>query len=207
MVRAKAKWLESKRFYQETWVSFLAAMISIQVSLVRLLSIPKKKLLLNRAPKWWFEFSLCFLLALALEQAKSVFFCNIKLNPSITALLLVLFRNGSSYFCDQGPTLSLIKLVSSFAQLFPTLRDPMNHSTPGLLVHHQLLEFTQTHVHWVSDAIQPSHPLSSTSPPAFNLCQHQGLFKWVSSSHQVAKVLEFQLQYQSFQWIFRTNFL
>ena len=64
-----------------------------------------------------------------------------------------------------------------------------------------------SHVHWVSDAIQPSHPLSSCSPPAFNLPQHQGLFKWVSFSHQVVKVLEFQLQYQSFQWIFRTDFL
>ena len=83
----------------------------------------------------------------------------------------------------------------------------MDCSTPGLPVHHQLLEFTQTHVHWVSDAIQPSHPLSSPSPPAFNLSQHQGLFKWVSSSHQVAKVLEFQLQHQSFQLIFRTDFL
>ena len=68
-------------------------------------------------------------------------------------------------------------------------------------------EFTQTHVHWVSDTIQPSHPLSSPSPPALNLSQHQGLFKWVSPSHQVAKVLEFQLQHQSFQWIFRTDFL
>ena len=65
----------------------------------------------------------------------------------------------------------------------------MNHSTPGLPVHHQLPEFTQTHFHWVGDAIQPSHPLSSPSPPALNLSQHQGLFKWVSSSHQVAKVL------------------
>ena len=72
--------------------------------------------------------------------------------------------------------------------------DPMDCSRPGLPVHHQLLEFTQTHVHWVGDAIQPSHPLPSTSPPAFNLSQHQGLFQWVSSSHQVAKVLEFQLQ-------------
>ena len=80
-------------------------------------------------------------------------------------------------------------------------------STPGLPVHHQFLEFIQTHVHWVGGAIQPSHPLSSPSPPAFNLSQHQGLFKWVSSLHQVAKVLEFQLQHQSFQWIFRTNFL
>ena len=74
----------------------------------------------------------------------------------------------------------------------------MNRGTPGLLVHHQLPEFTQTHVHWVSDAIQPSHPLSSLSPPALNLSHHQDLFKWVSSSHQVAKLLEFQLQNQSF---------
>ena len=83
----------------------------------------------------------------------------------------------------------------------------MDCSTPGLPVHHQLPEFTQTHVHWVGDASQPSHPLSSPSPPAFNLSQHQGLFQWVSSSHQVAQVLEFQLQHQSFQWIFRTDFL
>ena len=76
----------------------------------------------------------------------------------------------------------------------------MNHSTPGLPVHHQLPESTQIHVHWVDDAIQPSHLLSSPSPPAFSLSQHQSLFKWVSSSHQVAKVLEFQLQYKSFQW-------
>ena len=75
-----------------------------------------------------------------------------------------------------------------------------------LPVHHQLPEFTQTHVHCVSDAIQPSHTLLSP-PPAFNLSQHQGLFKWMSSSHQVAKVSEFQLQHQSFQWIFRTDFL
>ena len=88
---------------------------------------------------------------------------------------------------------------SSVAQLCPTLCDPMNHSMPGLPVHHQLLESTQTHVHRVSDDIQPSHPWSSPSPPALNLSQHQGLFQRVSSSHQVAKVLEFQLQHQSFQ--------
>ena len=96
---------------------------------------------------------------------------------------------------------------SSVTQSCPTLCDSMDYSTPGLPVRHQIPEFTQTHVHWVSDAIQPSHPLSSPSPPTFNLSQHQGLFKWVSSSHQVAKVLEFQLQHQSFQWIFRTDFL
>ena len=76
---------------------------------------------------------------------------------------------------------------SSVAQSCLTLCDPMNCSMPGLPVHHQLPEFTQTHVHWVCDAIQPSHPLSSPSPPALNLSQHQGLFKWVSLSHQVAK--------------------
>ena len=97
--------------------------------------------------------------------------------------------------------------VSSLAQSCPTLCDPMNHSTPGLPVHHQLPEFTQTHVHWVSDAIQPSHPLSSPSPPALHLSQHQGLFKWVSSSHQVAKVLDFELPHQSFQWRPRTDLL
>ena len=82
---------------------------------------------------------------------------------------------------------------SSVTQSCPSLCDPMNRSTPGLPVHHQLPESTQTHVHCVSDAIQPSHPLSSPSPPAPNLSQHQRLFQWVSSQHQVAKVLEFQL--------------
>ena len=96
---------------------------------------------------------------------------------------------------------------SSVTQSCPTLWDPMNCSTPGLPVHHQLLEFTQTHVHWVSDLIQPSHPLLSPSPPAFNLSQHQGLFQGVNSLHQVAKGLVFQLQHQSFQWILRTDFL
>ena len=87
------------------------------------------------------------------------------------------------------------------------LCQPMKRSTLGLPVHHQLPESSQTHVHWVGDAIQPSHPLLSLSPPAHNLSQHQGLFQWVSSSHQVAKVLEFQLQHQSFQWTPRTDLL
>ena len=82
---------------------------------------------------------------------------------------------------------------SSVAQSCPTLCDPMNRSKPRLPVHHQLLEFTQTHVHWVGDGTQPSHPLSSPFPPAPNPSQHQGLFQWVNSSHEVAKVLEFQL--------------
>ena len=96
---------------------------------------------------------------------------------------------------------------SSVVQSCPTLCNSMNRSTPGLPVHHQLLEFTQTHVYLVSDSIQPSHPLLSPSPPAFNLSQHQGLLKWVSSLHQVATVLEFQLQHQSVLWIFRTDIL
>ena len=82
---------------------------------------------------------------------------------------------------------------SSVSHSCPTLCDSMNRSTPGLPVHHQLPEFTQTQIHRVSDAIQPSHPLSSSSPPAPNPSQHQSLFQWVNSSHEVARVLEFQL--------------
>ena len=96
---------------------------------------------------------------------------------------------------------------SSVTQSCPTPCDPMNHSAPDLPVHHQLPEFTQTHVHRVSDAIQLSHPLSSPSPPAPNPSHHQGLFQWVNSLHEVAKVLEFQLQHQSFQWTLMTDFL
>ena len=83
----------------------------------------------------------------------------------------------------------------------------MDCSTPGFPVHHQTWSLLQVMSIKLVNAIQPSHPLSSTSPPAFNLSQHQGLFQWVSSSHQAAKVMEFQLQHQSFQWIFRTESL
>ena len=102
---------------------------------------------------------------------------------------------------------TLITSCCSVAQSCPTLCNPMDCSTPGFPVLHYLLELSQTRVHCVGDAIQPSHPLPSPSPPAFNLSQQQGLFQWVSSSHQVAKVLEFQLQHQSFQWIFRVDLL
>ena len=95
----------------------------------------------------------------------------------------------------------------SVAKLCPTLCDPMDCSTPGFPVLHYLPEFIHTHVRWVCDAIQPSHPLWPPSLLALNLSQHHGLFQWVSSSHQVTKVLEFQLQHQSFQWIFRIDFL
>ena len=96
---------------------------------------------------------------------------------------------------------------SSVIQSCPTLCDPMDCSMPGFPVHHQLPELAQTHVHQVIDAIQPSHPVSCPSPPTFSLSQHQGLFQWVNSSHEVTKVLELQLQHQFFQWIFRTDFL
>ena len=102
---------------------------------------------------------------------------------------------------------SHILQFSSVTQLCPTLCNPTNRNTPGFPVHHQLPESTQTHVPQVGDAIQPSHPLSSPSPPALNRSQHQGLFQWVSSSQQVAKVLEFQLQHHSFQWTPRTDLL
>ena len=98
-------------------------------------------------------------------------------------------------------------LFSSVAQSCPTLCDPMNRSTPGLPVHYQFPEFTQTHVHQVGDTIQSSHPRSPPSPPAPNPSQHLGLFQWVNSSHEVAKVLEFQLQHQSFQWTPRSDLL
>ena len=106
----------------------------------------------------------------------------------------------------------LIKIISwcqfsSVAQSYLTLCDPMNPSTAGLPVHHQLPEFTQIHVHRVTDAIQPSHPRSSPSPPAPNPSQHQSLFQWVNSSHEVAKVLEFQLSHHSFQRTHRTDLL
>ena len=106
-------------------------------------------------------------------------------------------------YLNMGPSESLSSVVQSCL----TLCDPVDCSTPGFPVHHQLPELAQTHVHWVSDTIQPSHPLSSPSPAALNLSQHPGLFQWVSSLHQVTTVLEFQLQHQSFKWIFRTDFL
>ena len=118
-------------------------------------------------------------------------------------ILLVTHPKGSrTHWCKLRKC-----LFSSVPQLCPNLCDPMDFSMSGFPVHHQPPEFTQTQVHWVDDAMQPSHPLSSPSPPAFSLTQHQGLFRWVSSSHRVAKVLQFQLQHQSFQWIFRTDFI
>ena len=124
-----------------------------------------------------------------------------------------LFKAFSRAQCKEGnlklnkeALLSCSVQYSSVAQSCPTLCNPLDCSTPDFPVHHQHPELSQTHVHQVGDATQLSHPLSP-SPPAFNLSQHQGLFQWVSSLHQVAKVLGFQLQHQCFQWIFRTDFL
>ena len=118
------------------------------------------------------------------------------------------WKQCQTLFLQAPKSLQMVTVLSSsVAQSCRNLCDPMNRSMPGLPVHHQLLEFTQIHVHWVGDAIQPFHPLSSPSPPALNLSQHQGFLKWVSSSHQVAKVLEFELQHQSFQWTPRTDLL
>ena len=125
------------------------------------------------------------------------FWLNSRKSPGYSHILLLSRTMGFSWVVQ----------FSSVTQSCLTFCDPMNHSMPGLPVHHQLPEFTQTHVHWVGDAIQPSHPLSSPSPPALNLSQHQGLFQWVNSSHELAKVLEFQLQHQFFQWTPRTDFL
>ena len=127
---------------------------------------------------------------------------------NLRLLCLLPWQASSSPLAPPGE-LSIDQSIqfSSVGQSCPTLCDPMRLSTPGFPVHHKLPEFTQTHAHPVSDAIQPFYPLSSPSPSAFNLSQHQGLFQWVSSSHQVAKVLEFQLQHQSFQWTPRTDLL
>ena len=116
-------------------------------------------------------------------------------------LFLVFLRNFHSVLH------SGCQWVSSISQSCPILGNPMDCRMPGFPVYHQLVELTQTHTQRVSDVIQPSHLLLSPSPPTVNLLQHQGLFQWVSYSHQVAKVLEFQLQHQPFQLIFRTDFL
>ena len=132
-------------------------------------------------------------------------------NKEHRAVKNVILRNGKygNYyiFRDPGPYKSIVSISSAQSlrgvQLFVI---PWTAALPGLPVHHQLLESTQTHLHWFGYTIQPSHPRLSPSP-AFNLSQHQSVFHWISSSHKVAKVLELQLQRQSFQWLFRTDFL
>ena len=111
--------------------------------------------------------------------------------------------NYTSKFFDNYCQICEVVLLCSVTKLCPTRWDPVDCSMPYFPVLHHLWEFAQTYVHWVSDAIQPSHLLFSPSTPAFNISQHHGLFEWIRSLHQVAKLLELQLQYQSFQWIFK----
>ena len=125
--------------------------------------------------------------------------------PSTAGLLLGQEEAGKGLVVpSRRDYLFLVVVIQSLSCVW--LCDPMDCNMPGFPVLHHLLEFAQTHVHWVSDAIQPSHPLLSPSP-ALTLCHHQGLFQWISSLHCVAKVLELQLQHQSFQWIFSVDFL
>ena len=131
----------------------------------------------------------------------------VKVGSNIPGILFHFPHYDSCLLSKSLFSLFLSVQFSSVTQSCPTICDPMNCSTAGLPVHHQLPEFTQTHVHRVGDAIQPSHPLSSPSPPAPNPSQHQGLFQWVNSSYDVVKVLEFQLQHQSLKWVIRTNLL
>ena len=133
--------------------------------------------------------------------------------PTITTLVpaLIIIHFNLTFYPNYYPRFliysSPVYLICccSAAKRCLTLCNPMDCSTPGFPVLHYLLELAQTPVHWVSDAIQPSHPLPPLSPPALNLSQHQGLLQWLGPSHQVAKVLE--LQHQSFQWTFRVDFL
>ena len=142
---------------------------------------------------------------------KCIFFLRIFDHSSSVILFFLMelsLRDWYSSLLSLSFSCSLSRFLfqfSSVAQSCLTLCNPMDCSTPGLPVHHQLPEFT--HVHWVNDSIQSSQPMSSPSSPTISLSQHQGLLEWVSSSHQMAKVLEFQPQHQSFQWIFRTDFL
>ena len=125
----------------------------------------------------------------------------------LVVMVTCLSRLLATLYVTAGVFVHLLSQFSSVARSCPVLCNPPNCSTPGFPVLHYLLEFPHTHIHWVGDAIQPSHPLSLPSPPAPNPSQHQSLFRWVNSSHEVAKVLEFQLLHQSFQRTPRTDLL
>ena len=166
---------------------------------------------------FWKDNPFCIKLPLHLYQTLFVYICMdlyIGVLYFLNLLCILIVAQIPHCLCYFGCCLVTKRLFSTMVIQFSsvqfvtqsclTLCDSMDCSMPGLPVHHQLSESTQTHVQWVSDAIQLSHSLSSPSPPAFNLSQHQGLFKWVRSSHQV---LGFQFHHQSFQWIFRTDFL
>ena len=152
----------------------------------------------------WFNPSGYFFTFPSLSMLSSRMCFLLHLGTYLSSLPLIFFSFPYK-FGQLSPSFRSWLQFSSVTQLCLTLCDAMDCSTAGFPVHHQLPELVQTHVDKVDDGNQPSHPLSSPSPPAFNLSQHQGLFQWVHSSHQVPKVLE--LQHQSLQWIFRTDFL
>ena len=148
-----------------------------------------------------------FWLALGRRFQDLCFWFFFSLSPMTAALEAAQEVPNSMTNDKETPSANPIEYCCLVAKLCLTLYDPMDCSTPRQASLSYLPEFVQTHVHWVSEGIQSSHPLSPTSPPAFSFSQHQDLFQWVSSSHQVVKVLDLQLQHQSFQWIFRVDFL
>ena len=132
-----------------------------------------------------------YIFRICLSYLQGIMFCQALLYCAFFAILSLLKR--ITYYTFFAKLFFTKDQIRSVSQSCPTLYDPMNRSTPGLPVHHQLPEFTETHIHRVSDAIQPSHRLSSPSPLAPNPSQHQSLFQWINSLHEAAKVLEFQL--------------
>ena len=186
--------------------------LSLQIQQILLTKVQCPQYIL-KVMKTWIAASLRFLQIIVTGQYTELEYWGLgyKTFPSIIIyidLSELILKASDHHLCTVNQIINAISVqFSSVAQSCLTPCDPMDCSTPGLPVHHQLLEFTQTHVHWVSDTIQPSHLLLSPSPPTFNLSQHHGLFQGVSSLHQVAKVLVFQLQHHSFQWIFRVDFL
>ena len=159
---------------------------------------------MSRIARGW-KFWVCFL------ELSGIFFPEYFRSIDLTKCGLKIFREKKIQKVQKSKTWMFHILAtlccSSVAKSCLTLHDPMDCSMPGFHFPHNLPEFAQVDVQWISDAIQPSHPLLASSLSAFILSQHQSLFQWVSSSCQVAKVLEFQLQHQSFKWIFRVSFL
>ena len=148
---------------------------------------------------------------LSMEFFRQKYWTMLPFPTGIEPTYLVILALAGRFFTTEKPGKPSYMYIytffgSSVARLCSTLCNPMDCSMPSFLVLFSFPEFDQTHVPWVDDAIQPSHPLLPPSLPSFNLSQHQGLFQWVGSSRQVAKVLEIQIQHQFFQWIFRADF-
>ena len=166
---------------------------------------------LARSP-WWFigrlEFEKwCQNLGFLCASAKQKYGDRVMEEKKRVALLPCQSKEEHLVYCLKDCVPVSDELCCSVTQSCPTLCDPMDCSTPALPVPHHLPKFTQVHIHCIGNAIQTSHPLMPSSPFAFNLSQHQGLFQWISRLHQMTKILELQLQHQSFQWIFRVDFL